>query len=359
MEPFYNGQARVEGFDGSLSVIDESGENVMELRKQSRSPLEELSGEMVGLWRTQTIRAAVELGVFESLPSSAETIERSLRLAPTLGVRLMSALMEMDLVRRDADGMYHPTDRGSYLERTHPLSLADAVPHWGKESYAAWAGIVDSLRTGKSGFESVYSSNFFDWVRDRPDDLKAYQNAMSTYARHDYRSLAKCVDFTVHQSILDAGGGTGELLFALLCDSPDLSGTVMDMPEVVATAEVSEELDGRCRFVGADLFKRWPVSSEAVILARVLHDWPDPDALRILRRARESMHTNDTLYVLEMVKDGLTGSGSLLDLHMLVMTRGAERIEAHFRELLSQSGFRMLDVVPTESVSSVIRAVAL
>ena len=62
VEPFYNGQARVEGFDGSLSVINESGENVIELRKQSRSPLEELSGEMVGLWRTQTIRAAVELG---------------------------------------------------------------------------------------------------------------------------------------------------------------------------------------------------------------------------------------------------------------------------------------------------------
>ena len=123
---------------------------------------------------------------------------------------------------------------------------------------------------------------------------------------------------------------------------------------------VPEELDGRCRFVGADIcLKRWSVSSEAVILARVLHDWPDPDALRILRRARESMHTNDTLYVLEMVKDELTGSGSLLDLHMLVMTRGAERTEAQFRELLSQSGFRMLDVVPTESVSSVIRAVAL
>ena len=91
----------------------------------------------------------------------------------------MSALMEMGLVRRDADGMYHPTDRGSYLERAHPLSLADAAPHWGKESYAAWAGIVDSLRTGMSGFESVYGSSFFDWVRDSPDDLNAYQNAMS------------------------------------------------------------------------------------------------------------------------------------------------------------------------------------
>ena len=359
VEPFYNGQARVEGFDGSLSVINESGENVIELRKQSRSPLEELSGEMVGLWRTQTIRAAVELGVFESLPSPVETIERGLRLAPTLGVRLMSALMEMGLVRRDADGMYHPTDRGSYLERAHPLSLADAAPHWGKESYAAWAGIVDSLRTGMSGFESVYGSSFFDWVRDSPDDLNAYQNAMSIYARHDYRTFAESVDFSVHRSVLDAGGGRGDLVFGLLRSCANLSGIVLDMPEAVAAFDVPEDLNGRCRFVGADIFSKWPVSSDAVILARVLHDWPDPDALRILRRARESMRPNDMLYVLEMLKDEQTGSGSLLDLHMLVMTRGTERTEAQFRELLSQSGFRMLDVVPTESVSSVIRAAAL
>ena len=359
VEPFYNGQARVEGFDGSLSVIDESGRAVLELRKPSRSPLEELSGEMVGLWRTQTIRAAVELGVFESLPASAADIETGLRMAPSAGARLLNALMEIGLVLRDADGLYHPTDRGSYLERVHPLSLADAAPHWGKESYSAWAGIVDSLRTGKSGFESTYGRNFFDWVRDRPDDLRAYQNAMSTYARHDYRSLAKCVDFTVHQSILDAGGGTGELVFALLRDSPNLSGTVMDMPEVVVVSKVPEDINGRCRFVGADLFSKWPVSSDAVVLARVLHDWPDPDALRILKRARESMRTNDTLYVLEMVKDERSGSGSLLDLHMLVMTGGAERTEAQFKDLLSQAGFRMLNVVPAESVSSVIRAVAV
>ena len=81
MEPFYNGQARVEGFDGSLSVIGESGETLMELREPLRSPVEELSGDMVGMWKTQTIRAAVELGVFESLPASAQEIEKSLGLA--------------------------------------------------------------------------------------------------------------------------------------------------------------------------------------------------------------------------------------------------------------------------------------
>ena len=65
VEPFYNGQARAEGFDGSLSVIGESRETLLQIRGPLRTPLEDLSGDMVGMWRTQAIRAAVELGVFE------------------------------------------------------------------------------------------------------------------------------------------------------------------------------------------------------------------------------------------------------------------------------------------------------
>ena len=75
VEPFYNGQARVEEFSGALSVIDESGRILLELRKPLQSELEILSSEMVGLWRTQTIRAAVELGVLEALPAPVAELE--------------------------------------------------------------------------------------------------------------------------------------------------------------------------------------------------------------------------------------------------------------------------------------------
>ncbi|WP_437650359.1 hypothetical protein [Sorangium sp. So ce362] len=42
-EPFYNGQARVERFDGSLEIIDEAGRTMVVLRAASRSELEVLS----------------------------------------------------------------------------------------------------------------------------------------------------------------------------------------------------------------------------------------------------------------------------------------------------------------------------
>ena len=130
----------------------------------------------------------------------------------------------------------------------------------------------------------------------------------------------------------------------------------MDRPEVVATAVPPEDLRGRCRFIQGDLLQQWPAASDAVILARVVHDWPDRDALRILRRARESMSRGAMLYVVEMVLDEETGLGGLLDLNMLVMTEGAERTEEQFRCMLDEAGFEFLDVIETWSISSVIRA---
>ena len=359
VEQFYNGQARVEGFDGSLSVIDESGQTLLELRRPSQSHLERLSGDMVGLWRTQTIHAAVELGVFECLPSSAEEVEHQAQLHRSVGTRLMRALMELGLVWRGTEGSYYPTERGSILTRKHPLSLADAARHWGRESYEAWSGITRSLRTGESDFERSHGANFFDWIQDRPSELQAYHSAMSTYARHDYRDLAESVDFTAHDSILDAGGGTGELAFALLRSCPTLEATVMDRPEVVEGVRPPADLEGRCRFIKGDLFQKWPVTSDAVILARVVHDWPDSDALRILRRAREAMPKDGTLYVVEMALDEETGQGGMLDLNMLVMTQGAERTKKEFRDILREAGFGLIDLIETKSVCSVLVARAL
>ena len=359
VEPFYNGQARVEGFDGSLSVIGESGESLVHLRGPLRTPLEELSGDLVGMWKTQAIRAAVELGVFEALPASPQDIERSLELAEDVGTRLMRSLAELELVQRDDEGVYHATGRGALLKHSHPLSLAGAASLWGGETYAAWAEVKYSLRTGRSAFCKLYGSNPFEFLKDRPELFRSSHEAFASYARHDYRTLAAACDFGIHRHILDAGGGTGELAFALLRAFPGLVATVMDLPEVIGLAQAPGELEGRCRLVSGDLFGEWPVRADAVVLARVLHDWPDDDARRILERAREAMPVGGTLYVVEMVLDGATGAGGLLDLNMLVVAGGAERTEEQFRRLLANTGFEITEILPTCAVSSVIKARAV
>ena len=358
VEPFYNGQARVTGHDGSLSVIGENGQAVIVLKEPVRTPLEELSSDMVGIWRTQAIRAAVELGVFELLPASAVELENKLELAPSNGTRLLRAMLEMGLVWRDAAGVYHPTQKGAHLRLGHEMSLADAASHWGDQSSAAWRHLAESLRTGLPAIPGG-CTDFFRRMSDRPDELAASHRTFSAYAKHDYAALPEIWDFGQHEAILDAGGSTGELAFALLRAYPNLTATVMDRPEVADLFGPPPEVETSCRFVAGDLFRSWPVRSNAVILARVLHDWPDDDARRILARTRDAMDTGGHLYLVEMILDESGRAGGLLDLNMLVMTGGRERTLADFERLLGETGFRLTDVRPTGRVNSLVRAEAV
>ena len=358
VEPFYNGQARVQGFDGSLAVVGESGETVLELRPPLRSPLEDLSADMVGYWRTQTIRAAVELGVFEALPARAGQLEKDLGLAVGMGSRFMRALAELDLVTQAEDGTFSATTKGRYLERAHPHSMADAALMWAGETGNAWAGITQSLRTGLSSFRGAHGNGFFEHLQERPAELREYHRALASYARHDYRRLPDVVDFGVHRRVLDAGGGTGELVFTLLRSFQKLAAIVMDRPEVVDAAVATEDVAGRCGFVAGDLFETWPEKADAVILARVLHDWPDAEAAMILGRAREAIPDGGCLYVLEMVVDD-SPSGGLLDLNMLVTTGGMPSglPDSYGKRCWQAAGFRNSGRGgDPDGVSSVIRA---
>ena len=358
VEPFYNGQARVEGHDGSLSVVDEQGHEIVRLRNPSSSTLEQLSGDMVGVWKTQTMRAAVELGVFDLLPATTDKLERILGLAPSYGARLMRALRQLGLVRCDVDEDYHATEKGAHPQTDHDLSLTTAASHWGNLSHRAWGHLVESLRTGKPA-QNDDAADFFSWLAGQPDELAESHRMFATYARHDYASLPEAWDFGAHDAMLDAGGGTGELSFALLREYPNMQATVMDRAEVGFLFDPPHDVSGRARFVAANLFERWPLQSGAVTLARVLHDWPDDEARRILTRAREAMPAGGGLYVVEMILDETTGSGGLLDLNMLVMTGGRERTVREFHELLTDTGFRLSEVVPTSTVNSLIVAEAV
>ena len=358
VEPFYNGQARVTGHDGSLSVIGEDGEIVITLREPARTPLEELSWDMVGVWRTQAIRAAVELGVFEMLPASAAELEARLELPPSNGTRLLRALSEMGLVWRDVVGVYHATQKGAHLRSGHEMSLVDAASHWGDQSSAAWRHLAESLRTGLPAIPDG-RPDFFRRMSERPDELATIHRTFAAYAKHDYAALPEIWDFGQHEAILDAGGSTGELAFALLRAYPNLTAAVMDRPEIANLFAPLPEVETRCTFVAGDLFQSWPVHSDAIILARVLHDWPDDDARRILARARDAMDPGGHLYLVEMLLDESGSAGGLLDLNMLVMTGGRERTLGDLERLLGETGFQLADVRPTGRVNSLIRAEAV
>src|SRR6185295_9439730 len=112
----YNGQSRVERFDGGLEVIDETGRTVVELRAAQVDEFHALSASLVGYWSTKTLATAVRFGVFEHLPGvAADVAARCGPPAPAL-IRLLRGLEELGVVRCDGEH-WSVTERGTFLRQ--------------------------------------------------------------------------------------------------------------------------------------------------------------------------------------------------------------------------------------------------
>ena len=95
------------------------------------------------------------------------------------------------------------------------------------------------------------------------------------------------------------------------------------------------------------------MSSKAII-----HDWPDEQAVAILRNVRVAAGADATVLLVETVlpEHDRDFAGKWVDLEMLLEANGRERDAAEYRDLLRQAGFRMTRVVQTASPFSVVEA---
>jgi len=353
VEPFYNGQARVERFDGGLEVIDEQGEMCSELRPALCSEFAALSSDMVGFWRTQTIASAVELGVFEALPGTSAEVATRCSLWPERAHRLLQALAELSLLI-PMDGTWDISERGRYLLADHPHTLVGAAPEYAQRLTRLWSLLPDALRI-ETGWQPP---DFFQEIASDPDAGLAHHRTLQSYASHDYGSVPAALQLAGQERIVDAGGGLGTLANLIVDNYPSAHVTVMDRPEVIERANAIHHLKNGIEFRSGDLFEPWGVEADAVVLARVLHDWNDQDATRILSRARSTLSKNGRLFIVEMVLPESGAAGSLCDLHLLVVTGGQERTTQQFVALLKQTGFELAEVRRLPALPSVLVGVA-
>jgi O-methyltransferase domain len=146
-----------------------------------------------------------------------------------------------------------------------------------------------------------------------------------------------------------------------------LQGVLLDQAPVVARAWrrlASAGLVGRYTCVAGDFFAGVPPGGDAYLLSRVIHDWDDEAAVRILTNCRRAMGPEGTLLLVEVVlptRASEQPAAIRMDLHMLTLLHGRERTAAEYERLLGTAGFRLMRVVPTRSPAgvSVIEAVPM
>jgi O-methyltransferase domain len=108
-----------------------------------------------------------------------------------------------------------------------------------------------------------------------------------------------------------------------------------------------------------DFFEAVPAGGDLYLMQRIVHDWDDADATRLLRTVRAAMPAHARLALVEAVvpPGDAPSHAKLLDLNMLVLVGGRERTEGEYRALLAAAGLALRRVLPATSAASVIEAV--
>jgi SAM-dependent methyltransferase len=319
-----------------------------------------------GYWVSKAIYVAARLGVADLLAAGPKTVERLAAEAgadaPTLR-RLLRALAGVGVFREDAEGRYELTQFAEFLRSNVPGSQRGFVLHVGETpSWAAWDGLLASVRTGESAFRAVHGAEVFPYYAAHPESNEPFNAAMAELSNVVAAAVTEAYDFSGFRRIADVGGGHGALLAAILKATPAARGLVYDQPEVVAGARAKVEAAGlaaRCDTVGGDFFESVPAGCDAHVLKWIIHDWDDGRALKILRNCHGSLADGGRLLLVEaVVPEGNEPSFSKwMDLQMLVMTGGRERTAAEYRALLAAAGFELTRVIPTKSPVSIVEAV--
>jgi SAM-dependent methyltransferase len=323
---------------------------------------------LLGLTRgyvvTQSLYAAALLGLADHLKDGPRNVTD---LAELTGCdaqalhRLLRALASLGIVGRPHPDRFALAPLGQLLRSDVEGSLRSWVLLNGGTLYRTFADISHTLRSGRPSTEVAFGQDLFSHLEATPEEAAVFESAMADISRRWVPATLAVCDVSSARHVVDVGGGSGELLAALLRAHPTVRGTLFDRSHVLGRAREQDTFEGlgtRCELVPGDFFEFVPAGGDTYLLSWILHDWDDEPALRILRNIRAAIVPGGQLLLVESVlppgdEPHFSRFG---DIVMLVALGGRERTEVEYRDLLRGAGFRLERVLPTGGPRSVLEA---
>jgi hypothetical protein len=319
---------------------------------ESLPPRARLSRMIEGYRRSALVYLAAELGLAHHLTAGPRT---SAELAALTGAeprglhQVARALAAIGVFAQDEQDRFALTEVGEFLDPKHPQSLHGPAVYFGGLSYRAHSGLAAALRSGGIAFDHVFGVPYYEHLNGDPA-LAGHYHRLIALAPGAGSVLASLFNFTLYHTIVDVGGGNGSLLAEILTHAPDAQGVLYELPLTEPwAARTLAHADGgnRCRFVAGDFHDHVPGGGDVYLLSRVLANWPDDVATRILANCRAAMEPNARLLVFELVMPDRVDDAMPVvegDLNALAHLGGSIRTRAEFGGLLLRSGFRLTEI---------------
>ena len=271
--------------------------HVRPLRQTSEHHLRDVLREQImGFRTTQMIYVAAKLGIADLLaarPRPVEELAAAAGAEPQALYRLLRGLASLGIFAVDAAGEVVLTPQAELLRSDVQGSLRDVALLYGEDwVWQAYGNMTHSVRTGAPAFTKTHGQPLYGYLHAHPRAAARFNAAMTGFSSHETAAILEAYDFSDVRSVVDIGGGHGALLAALLRAHPRMTGTLFDLPSVLAgAASVLGEMGiaERVRTVAGDFFDEAPAGADLYVMKSVLHNWDDADAQRILTTCRAAM----------------------------------------------------------------------
>lgn len=211
---------------------------------------------------------------------------------------------------------------------------------FGGRMAGAWSTLLAAVRTGRPAYHHQFGRPFWDDLAAHPAIAALFDALMGPegHGAPDGDVFDDASHWEQIHWVVDVGGGTGALLAAVLHAHPHLRGTLVDLPQTVARAIPLFQSAGvaeRVVLAGQSFFDPLPAGAGLYLLKNVLCDWPDTDAVRILRRCAEA---GSRVVVFTNTAPGERANPELL---MMVLVGGRDRTIAELERLGGEAGLRL------------------
>jgi len=305
---------------------------------------------MAGLATPMALRVAVTLGLPDRLRGDgapADELAAELDVAPVALELLLDHLATLGIVERSAAG-YRTTAFGANLcadagnELTNLLLRLDTA---GGRAELAFVELAHSISTGQAAYTHRYGQDFWTDLAEQPHLRESFDQQMIHRISEQLPRIVAGFDWSRFGTVIDVGGGRGDVLAAILAAHPRMHGHLVDLEPTTTEARRTfgtHGLDERTQVTAGSFFDPLPAGADAYLLVDILHDWDDEHADRILSRCVEAAAPAGRVLVVEPVGD--QHAQSEINLAMLVIFGGRERRIDEFRALAAPHGL-VLDTV--------------
>jgi acetylserotonin O-methyltransferase len=295
---------------------------------------------------------AVSLGVFDCLENGSSDVHR---LATELECqsdgleRLLDACVGLALLKKNQGVYSNEAVANAYLCRTSPRTLVGYILYSDEVLFRLWAHLEDAIRHGGPQWSKVFhpDGNIFDQFFRTDESMRTFLKGMHGIGVLSSSLVVSAFDLSSYRVFVDVGGATGHLAMAACERYPGLRAIVFDLPRVIHAVRSdvsSSSVASRIELVEGDFFLYDQIPHGDIFgLGRILHDWPDEKALRLLNALYHRLPRGGGILIAEKLlnadKTGPT-SAHVQSLNMLVCTEGKERNLEEYRLLLETAGFR-------------------